>query len=148
VHHSLAVDDRALARVVRRCHDLAGQELFQWMDAQGERHRVDSSDVNDYLREISGQVLDCVRSIAGRLGNTPAVCRKCYIHPVVLAAHIEGKLPAADGRAPLAVLRALLRGAASQHRPARSRQHAPTTSYALNAAVRAARSDARLGGTA
>ena len=52
--HELQVIDRRLARIVRRCQELPGQELFQYVDEDGQRHSVDSADVNDYLREASG----------------------------------------------------------------------------------------------
>ena len=53
--HEVEVSDASLARVVSRCQDLPGQELFGYLDADGEVRSVGSSDVNDYLREISGQ---------------------------------------------------------------------------------------------
>ena len=52
--HEVGIRDRRLAAVVRRCQDLPGQELFQYVDDDGESHDVASDDVNDYLREISG----------------------------------------------------------------------------------------------
>src|SRR2546426_417469 len=55
VEHSIAVADPRLARIIQRCRDLPGQELFQYLDAAGRRHLVSSDDVNDYLREISGR---------------------------------------------------------------------------------------------
>lgn len=125
--HSIEFHDRRLARIVRRCHDIPGYELFEYLDDEGQPHTIDSADVNDYLREISGQdftakdfrtwagtVLAClnlrelepfesatqakknivqaVKSVAERLGNTPAVCRKCYIHPLVLESYLAGSL--------------------------------------------------------
>ncbi|MGV3720307.1 MAG: DNA topoisomerase IB [Actinomycetota bacterium] len=113
--------DRRLARIVQRCQALPGQDLFGYLDADGEPHTINSGDVNTYLREISGQdftakdfrtwagtllafqhlrelsqpdhslplkkdLAETVRQVAARLGNTPAVCRKCYIHPAVLEA--------------------------------------------------------------
>ena len=121
-------DDRRLARIVGACQDLPGQELFQYLDEDGERHAIDSADVNDYLREITGERLhrqglphlgrhragrawrcreferlrlagrrprsNVVAPSSGsprRLGNTPAVCRKCYVHPAVLDAYLEGR---------------------------------------------------------
>jgi len=54
VSHSVAVEDPAVARIVRRCQSLPGQELFQYVDEQGQTRTVGSSDVNDYLREASG----------------------------------------------------------------------------------------------
>jgi DNA topoisomerase I len=123
----LSVKDRRIARIVKSCQELPGQELFQYLDEQGEVRRVTSADVNAYLREISGQdvtakdfrtwagtvmaalalqefervdtqaahkknVRDAIERVAARLGNTPTVCRKCYIHPEVLAAYTEGAL--------------------------------------------------------
>ncbi len=116
--HRIAVDDPQLARIVRRCRDLPGQELFQYRDEAGEVQAVGSSDVNDYLKEIAGcdvstkdfrtwagsvyvssvlrgrrrrdervgitHVAAAVRAAAQHLGNTPAICRKSYVHPRVL----------------------------------------------------------------
>jgi DNA topoisomerase I len=136
------VTDRAVARIVRDCRDIPGQELFQWIDERGERRPIGSSDVNDYLREASGgpfsakdfrtwfgtlealellrrqrrgsagearkQVLATVKAVADKLGNTPAICRKCYIHPVVLSAYEEGKLTLLNGASAPLALRKLL----------------------------------------
>ncbi|HTU92701.1 MAG TPA: hypothetical protein VMF69_21655, partial [Gemmataceae bacterium] len=55
IHHSIRVDDRRLARTLRRCQELPGQELFQYLDDDGEPRRIDSEDVNGYLQEISGE---------------------------------------------------------------------------------------------
>ena len=49
------IKDRRLAGIVKRCRDLPGYELFQYLDEEGNRHTIDSADVNDYLREISGE---------------------------------------------------------------------------------------------
>jgi DNA topoisomerase I len=113
--------DRRLARIVRRCRDLPGQMLFQYVDDTRRRRTVTSGDVNDYLREISGydftakdfrtwtgtllgarclqkvrvprnqrevkrRCNEVVHAVAEQLGNTDAVCRKSYIHPLVLEA--------------------------------------------------------------
>ncbi len=120
------MSDRRLARLIRRCQDLPGYELFQFVDDDGAAHDVTSADVNDYLREAAGdeftakdfrtwagtvlaaEVLrDCpacdaakrkrnvvaaVEATARRLGNTVAVCRKCYIHPAVVEAYLDGSL--------------------------------------------------------
>ncbi len=123
--HDVDLRDPRVARIVKRCQDLPGRELFQYVDAEGERHSVDSDDVNEYLREISGQeftakdfrtwagtvlaalalrefesfdsetqarqnIVRAIEQVAQRLGNTPAVCRKCYVHPAVLDAYLEG----------------------------------------------------------
>ncbi|MDQ6748369.1 MAG: DNA topoisomerase IB, partial [Candidatus Dormibacteraeota bacterium] len=53
--HDVQVDDPRLVRVVRQCLDIPGQELFQWVDDEGDAHPIDSDDVNQYLQEISGQ---------------------------------------------------------------------------------------------
>jgi DNA topoisomerase-1 len=53
--HEVGLSDRRLAAVVRRCQDLPGQDLFQYVDGDGEVHDVTSDDVNGYLREITGQ---------------------------------------------------------------------------------------------
>jgi DNA topoisomerase-1 len=124
---SLQVKDRRVARIVRACQDLPGQELFQYIDDQGERRDVTSSNVNAYLREITGQdvtakdfrtwhgtvlaalalqefqsfdtqavvkknIKAAIEHVASRLGNTPTICRKCYIHPEVLTSYVEGQL--------------------------------------------------------
>src|SRR5205823_4046787 len=111
--HAISVEDPHLARIVRRCRDLPGYELFQYVDENGQRRSVGSSDVNDYLRQIAGDdftakdfrtwagtilamraLCQCaafstqkqakknlaavIENVAGKLGNTVAVCRKCY----------------------------------------------------------------------
>ena len=127
VQHSVDIKDRRLARVVKRSQDLPGEELFQYLDENGERHSIESSDVNNYLREITGEdftakdfrtwagtvlaatalqefeawdskaqakrnVVRAIESVAKRLGNTKAVCKKCYIHPAVLNTYLDGSL--------------------------------------------------------
>jgi DNA topoisomerase IB len=52
--HEIVIDDRRLARIVKRCQDLPGQQLFQYLDDEGRRCPVGSADVNDYLREAMG----------------------------------------------------------------------------------------------
>jgi DNA topoisomerase I len=124
---SVSLTDKRLARLVRRCRDIPGHELFQYVDEKGAPHTIGSVDVNDYLREIAGaeftakdfrtwagtmlaattlveigpsdtartgkkQTVAAVRVVAERLGNTVAVCRKCYIHPNVLESYLEGTL--------------------------------------------------------
>jgi DNA topoisomerase I len=130
IAHHLEIRDPRLARIVRACQDIPGQELFQYVDEAGERHAVGSQDVNDYLREIAGEevsakdfrtwaatnlaavalrectaaeseaaakrnVLRTIEAVAKLLGNTPAICRKCYIHPAVLDGYLDGSLLAA-----------------------------------------------------
>lgn len=119
----LSVRNRRVAKIVRTCQELPGQNLFQYLDEQGKPQKVSSSDVNDYLREAAGHevtakdfrtwagtveaalafnriegpplkkhVRDVVTQVAERLGNTPTVCRKCYIHPDIVAAYEQGEL--------------------------------------------------------
>jgi DNA topoisomerase-1 len=130
--HSVRLNDRRLARIVKQCQDIPGQELFQYLDHDGARHSIESSDVNDYLREISGSdftakdfrtwngtvlamrylkvceaptsttagkrlVSSAIKNVAQDLGNTPAVCRKAYVHPVVLNAYLDGSLDPEGG---------------------------------------------------
>ena len=126
VQQEAELNDPRVARVVRRCQQLPGQELFQYVDENGAPRTVGSSDVNDYLREITHscagtngkhftakdfrtwhgttQALELTRlactgvagpqaysakdilaEVAQQLGNTPAVCKKSYVHPAVLA---------------------------------------------------------------
>ncbi|MDB6089364.1 MAG: topA [Gammaproteobacteria bacterium] len=158
--HRVTVSDPALARIVRRCADIPGQELFQWIDAEGERHRIDSNDVNEYLREASGgsftakdfrtwfatiealgtlrklpvgnqrevkrQLKEVVTTVAARLGNTPTICRKCYIHPEVLAAYATGQLAALNGAAPATALNVLLRSRSRAARQQAAAARRPT----------------------
>jgi DNA topoisomerase I len=113
--HRIAIDDPKVSRIVNRCRELPGQALFEYLDESGAVQSVGSSDVNDYLREVSGRdittkdfrtwngtvyvatelsrrdgpigpshIVAAVRQAAQRLGNTPAICRKSYVHPKVL----------------------------------------------------------------
>jgi DNA topoisomerase-1 len=54
VAHQVAITDRRLARVVQRCQTLPGEELFQYVDDNGDRQTIDSGDINEYLRNVSG----------------------------------------------------------------------------------------------
>jgi DNA topoisomerase-1 len=130
VYHRTGVRDRRLARLVKAIQELKGQRLFQYIGDDGQRHPVESHDINEYLHEIAGEhftakdfrtwagtvaaakalamqppphnereakktVTFCIKATAGLLGNTPAVCRSSYIHPAVLRAFSEQKLPEA-----------------------------------------------------
>jgi len=122
VHHRVALSDRKLAGIVRHMRDLPGYELFQYLDEAGETRAVDAADVNDYLQAIAGedftskdfrtwagtvlaaqelhqsgknQLSQAIARVARQLGNTPAVCRKCYIHPAVIDAYMDGSLSGA-----------------------------------------------------
>ena len=126
-YHTISIDDRRLATIVKRCQDLPGYELFQYLDTEGQRQTIGSADVNAYLRVITGQdftakdvrtwagtvlaacalweqgacesqtqaknnIVQAIDAVARRLGNTRAVCRKCYIHPIVLDAYLNRSL--------------------------------------------------------
>lgn len=109
----VACDDPALVRCVRRMQDLPGQHLFQYLDEEGDAVPVHSHDVNAYLAETMGEgftakhfrtwaastmafTMLCenpglslramLDSVSQCLGNTPAIARKSYVHPAVIAA--------------------------------------------------------------
>jgi DNA topoisomerase-1 len=125
--HVVDVTDQRLARIVKRCQDIPGQELFQYLDGEGQRRPIGSAAVNEYLRQMTGQeftskhfrtwagtvlaalalrqggecpsvtqakkqVVQAINEVAARLGNTPAICRKCYVHPAIIEAHLAGSL--------------------------------------------------------
>jgi DNA topoisomerase I len=122
--HEVDVTDRKVAKVIAKCQDLPGQDLFQYLDEDGEVREVTSQDVNEYLREIAGKeftakdfrtwggtvlaaialskqeefqtkkqaksnIKTAICAVAELLGNTPAVCRKCYVHPVIVEAYLN-----------------------------------------------------------
>ena len=118
VLHTVGLRDRRLAKVVRDAQELPGQQLFQYIDEDGETRRIESDDVNEYLRDSMGDAFsakdfrtwagtvlavralrdapsltDAVKEVAQALGNTPAVCRRCYIHPRIVDTYLEGGLP-------------------------------------------------------
>jgi DNA topoisomerase-1 len=125
--HEVEILDRRVATIIRQCQDLPGQELFQYLDDNGDRRHVDSDDVNQYLREISGQdftakdfrtwagtllaaralqefeqfdtraqakrnIVTAIEAVAKLLGNTRAVCRKCYVHPAIFDSYLDGTM--------------------------------------------------------
>ncbi len=127
IEHEVDLEDPKLVQIVRRCRDLPGEELFQYIDEEGQICDVNSSNVNEYLRGISGgdftakdfrtwagtvlaaralreldafntktqarkNIVRAVEQVAMRLGNTKAVCRKCYIHPAIIQSYQDGTL--------------------------------------------------------
>lgn len=126
IKHQVEVNDPRVAKIMRRCLELPGQELFEYIDEDGTVRDVGSSDVNEYLQEIAGEAFTAkdfrtwyataaaLESLAGqafttasesketlklllqdlarRLGNTPAMCRKCYVNPAVIDAFLAGEL--------------------------------------------------------
>jgi len=123
----VTVRNRRVAKIIRSCQDLPGQHLFQYLDEAGDAFRITSTDVNEYLRMLTGrevtakdfrtwagtvlaanllqeigradsataakrQIRAALQQVAARLGNTVAICRKCYVHPSVLEAYAAGEL--------------------------------------------------------
>ena len=115
----LTITDGSLSRFVKRCQDLPGQHLFRWVDSDGEAHPVTSSDVNAYIREAMGadftakhfrtwsasvlafealagathdiSLKTMLLPVSEALGNTPAIARKSYVHPALLALAKDGQ---------------------------------------------------------
>jgi DNA topoisomerase-1 len=113
IEREVVLSDRSLSRVVRAMQDLPGQRLFQYEDDDGAVHSVGSHDVNEYLCETMGEhftaknfrtwhasvlalkvlaeaegqltLKSMLEEVASHLGNTPAVTRRSYVHPAVIA---------------------------------------------------------------
>jgi DNA topoisomerase-1 len=136
VEHAVTIEDRRLAKTVKRCRDLPGETLFCYIDDSGETRPIASDDVNAYIREAVGEefsaksfrtwigtvtcavaledigpaatqaeakqnLMVAVSHTAKRLGNTSSVCRKAYIHPVVIETYLDAfalKLPRTSGK--------------------------------------------------
>jgi DNA topoisomerase-1 len=132
--HEVDITDRRIAKIVSKCQDLPGQDLFQYVSDDGESRNVTSQDVNDYLREITNEnftakdfrtwagtlltaialnaqdefetkkqakanLKTAISAVARLLGNTPAICRKCYVHPAIVEAYLHGRQIAGLGEA-------------------------------------------------
>src|SRR5438105_11573393 len=124
--HEVDVTDGRIANIISKLQDLPGQDLFQYVDHDGKVRDITSQDVNEYLREITGQDFSAkdfrtcagtvltsialnaqekfetpkqaksninmaIKAVAKILGNTPAICRKCYVHPAVLENYLDQK---------------------------------------------------------
>lgn len=127
VKQEVAVNDKSLAMMVKKCMEIPGQDLFQYYTEDKEHKGVDSGKINNYIREVTGgdftakdfrtwggtlealrqlaicsgtveerprkkiivEVLDCV---AGKLGNTRAVCKSSYVYPLLLEAFENDQL--------------------------------------------------------
>ena len=125
IEHDVDVNDRRIARIVSKLQDLPGQDLFRFIDDEGKVGDISSQDVNDYLREITGEdftakdfrtwagtvlaaialnavgafetkkqakanIKDAVNAVSKILRNTPAICRKCYVHPAIFETYLNG----------------------------------------------------------
>ena len=122
IQHQVELDDRRLARIVQRCSELPGELLFQYVDDEGAARPIGSADVNALLKEWTGgdftakdfrtwtgtilflktvlfvteqelpSLPQVIISVAKQLGNTPAVCRKFYVHPLLMERYTDGGL--------------------------------------------------------
>ena len=116
ITHEVSISDTNLKRICKRCQDLPGQMLFQYVNGDGEPKPISSGDVNDYIKQATGadftakhfrtwgasviafeqmlkkredakiSVKTVVEPVAEALGNTPAISRKSYVHPALLEA--------------------------------------------------------------
>lgn len=175
--HEISVQDPELARIVKRCQELPDQEIFGYLDENGEHRDVKSQDVNEYLHEIMGEqftakdfrtwagtvlaaialreltgfqsqkeakgnVVRAIESVSKMLGNTPTICRRCYVHPQVLEGYLEGATIATIAQRGLRPPRQSLTAAEKEvlrllkHRLAAARKKAPTKAADLTRALR------------
>jgi len=179
VQHEVEHTDRHIASIVRRMQDLPGEEIFQYVDDAGAVRTLESADVNDYLRAITGaeftskdfrtwagtvlaaralcdlgpapsqsqakrNVIVAIEAVSRLLGNTRAVCRKCYVHPAVIDAYGEGRLDAAmRGASPEAAVLRLIHPPQRHRKGARHEGHNHWRSRAARAFQPELRADLR-----
>lgn len=127
VKQSIKVTDSKLAKIVKRCRDIPGYQLFQYYDKEGNKMAIQSEDVNQYLKETTGieitakdfrtwgasafavklveqleypntqkelknNVNKVIKEVAQKLGNTVSVCKKHYLHPIVIKAYSDNQI--------------------------------------------------------
>lgn len=127
IHHDIGLKNRRLAKIVKECKDIPGQELFQFYDENGERRAIDSGMVNEYIRKLSGgdftakdfrtwagtlqailafkelglfdtqteakkKIVEALDMVSKQLGNTRTVCKKYYVHPVIISLYETSSL--------------------------------------------------------
>ena len=127
VEHNITLKSKRLARIIKKCRDIPGRELFQFYDEEGNRHSIDSGLVNNYIKEISHanftakdfrtwagtlniieafktlgpseteadtkkNILSALEEVSKKLGNTRTVCKKYYVHPLILTLYEENRL--------------------------------------------------------
>lgn len=127
IRHKVTLSSKRLANIVKGCKEIPGKELFQYYDEKGNIHPVDSGELNNYIKEISGgdftakdyrtwagsvhallgfksvggfettsemnrKIPEVIDMVAKQLGNTRTVCKKHYIHPLILILYKEQKL--------------------------------------------------------
>lgn len=120
VHHEITLKNKKLSAIVQKCRDIPGKELFQYFDASGNAHEIDSGMVNEYIKRLSGadftakdfrtwagtvnaflafkelgfaetetalkkNIVEALDKVAGKLGNTRTVCKKYYVHPLIIS---------------------------------------------------------------
>ncbi len=119
IEHTVSVSHPKIAKIIKECIELPGYEIFQYVNDDGSKHTVDSADVNQYLKIVTGEditakdfrtwgatvlsaetlhrlgpaenatqlkknIATAVKKAASNLRNTTTVCRKYYIHPVII----------------------------------------------------------------
>lgn len=127
VAHNISIKNKKLSKIVQKCRDIPGKELFQYFDEQGERRSIDSGMVNEYIRKISGadftakdfrtwagtiraflalksmgccetqtetkkRIVEALDIVSGHLGNTRTVCKKYYVHPLIISLYENRKI--------------------------------------------------------
>ncbi len=120
VFHDINIKSRKLANIVKKCRDIPGKELFQYINEKGESRSIDSGMVNDYIKKVSGgdftakdfrtwsgsvhallafkelgfsetqteskkKIVEALDMVAKLLGNTRTVCKKYYVHPIIIS---------------------------------------------------------------
>ncbi|MBA2249360.1 MAG: DNA topoisomerase IB [Chitinophagaceae bacterium] len=120
VPHDISIKNKKLSNIVKKCRDIPGKELFQYFDAAGNRHSIDSGMVNEYIRRLSSgdftakdfrtwggtvqaflalksvgccdtvtetkkRIVEALDMVSEQLGNTRTVCKKYYVHPLILS---------------------------------------------------------------
>ncbi|MEO6304422.1 MAG: DNA topoisomerase IB [Bacteroidia bacterium] len=127
IHHSISINNKRLATLVKKCRDIPGKELFQYIDEQKNNHCIDSGMVNEYIKKISGKdfsakdfrtwsgtihaflafkslgccdtqtetkkrIMEALDIVSKQLGNTRNVCKKYYVHPVIISLYEDKRL--------------------------------------------------------
>ena len=127
VQHNIPLKSKRLAKIIKKCRDIPGKELFQFYDEEGNHHSIDSGEVNNYIKEISHsdftakdfrtwagtvqaflalkeigsceteaetkrKIAEALDIVSEHLGNTRTVCKKYYVHPLILSLYESKKL--------------------------------------------------------
>lgn len=127
VEHQIDLKSKKLAKIVQRCKEIPGRELFQYFDESGNKNSIDSGMVNAYIKNISGgyftskdfrtwagtvhavealqeiglfesetdakkKITETFKVVSAQLGNTVSVCRKYYVHPLIVEAYQDKSL--------------------------------------------------------